>query len=214
MLNFLALLGWHPKQDEEIMSMDEMIAKFEISDVHKAGAVLDVVKLDWMNGEYIKKMPLDELYSRLETFLQKYEKDFYENIFSKASKEFNQKILAELQTRLKRLNEFVELTTFMYTDAKVARELLVNPKMKIETESEAIESLTFLLPLLENADYSSLDSIKEKIIPAIAEAGKKNGQILWPLRVALSGEQYSPGAFELAYILGKNKTLERVKRYL
>jgi nondiscriminating glutamyl-tRNA synthetase len=58
LLNFLALLGWHPKQDEEIMSMDEMIEKFEIADIHKAGAVLDPIKLDWMNGEYIKRMPI------------------------------------------------------------------------------------------------------------------------------------------------------------
>lgn len=57
-MNFLSLLGWHPKQDEEIMTMDEMIAKFEITDIHKSGAVLDPIKLDWMNGEYIKRMEL------------------------------------------------------------------------------------------------------------------------------------------------------------
>jgi nondiscriminating glutamyl-tRNA synthetase len=58
LLNFLSLLGWHPKQDEEIMTMDEMIAKFDITDIHKSGAVLDPIKLDWMNGEYIKRMEL------------------------------------------------------------------------------------------------------------------------------------------------------------
>lgn len=214
LLNFLSLLGWHPKQDEEIMSMDEMISKFEITDIHKAGAVLDPVKLDWMNGEYIKKMPLESLYKAISDFLEKYENDFFVNNFSTKSEEFNQKIIAELQTRLKRFNEFVELTTFLYSEAKVTKNLLANPKMKIETEEQGIEALQFLLPLLENADFSSLDTLKEMIIPAIAEAGKKNWQILWPLRVALSGEQFSPGAFELAFILGKDETLSRVKKYL
>lgn len=213
-LNFLSLLWWHPKQDEEIMSMDEMIEKFEISDIHKAGAVLDPVKLDWMNGEYIKRMNLETLYERLEKYLQNYQKDFYENIFAKATKEFNLKIVAELQTRLKRFDEFIELTIFLYNGARVARDLLVNPKMKIENEDQAIDALRFLSPLLEHADFTSLENLKNSLLPAIAESWKKNGQVLWPLRVALSGEQYSPWAFELAYILGKEETISRIKKYL
>ena len=214
LLNFLSLLGWHPKQDEEIMSMDEMIQKFEITDIHKAGAVLDPIKLDWMNGEYIKKLPLDDLYLRLEKFLQKYETEFFENTFSKFPREFNEKILSELKTRLKRFDEFRELTTFFYSEPKIAKDLLVNPKMKITTEAEAIENLKFIFPILETLDYFDLDAMKNTILPKIAEAEKKNGQVLWPLRVALSGEQFSPGAFEIAYILGKDETLARVKKYL
>ena len=214
LLNFLSLLGWHPKQDEEIMSMDEMIQKFEITDIHKAGAVLDPIKLDWMNGEYIKKLPLDDLYARLEKFLQKYETEFFENTFSKFPREFNEKILSELKTRLKRFDEFRELTTFFYSEPKIAKDLLVNPKMKITTEAEAIENLKFIFPILETLDYTDLDAMKNTILPKIAEAEKKNGQVLWPLRVALSGEQFSPGAFEIAYILGKDETLARVKKYL
>ena len=214
LLNFLSLLGWHPKQDEEIMSMDEMIQKFEITDIHKAGAVLDPIKLDWMNGEYIKKLPLDDLYARLEKFLQKYETEFFENTFSKFPREFNEKILSELKTRLKRFDEFRELTTFFYSEPKIAKDLLVNPKMKITTEAEAIENLKFIFPILETLDYFDLDAMKNTILPKIAEAEKKNGQVLWPLRVALSGEQFSPGAFEIAYILGKDETLARVKKYL
>ena len=214
LLNFLALLGWHPKQDEEIMSMDEMIEKFEITDIHKAGAVLDPVKLDWMNGEYIKKMDFEELFSRLKTYLEKYQKDFYENVFSKKSDEYNKKIVRELQTRLKRFDEYIDLTGFFYTDANIRKDLLVNPKMKIESESDAIESLRFLFPILKTADYSDFENFKNDILPKIAESGRKNGQALWPLRVALSGEQFSPGAFELAYILGRDETVNRVKKYL
>jgi len=73
--------------------------------------------------------------------------------------------------------------------------------MKIESEAEAIESLRFVLSYIENGDYTSIDTLKAPILEAIATAGKKNGQVLWPLRVALSGEEFSPGSFELAYIL-------------
>ncbi len=210
LLNFIALLGWHPKQDQEIMTMDEMIARFEIKDIHKSGAVLDPVKLDWMNGEYIKKLPVPDLHTRLSDYLEKYESEFYLLVFSQAGYTFNTKIIAELQTRMKRFEEFRELTTFLYSDAKTRKDLLANPKMKIESEEEWLAALRFIFPILEKADFSSLDTLKSSLLPAIAEAGKKNGQILWPMRVALSGEEFSPGAFELAYILWKEKTLQRV----
>ena len=74
--------------------------------------------------------------------------------------------------------------------------------------------MKFIFPILETLDYVDLDAMKNMILPKIAEAEKKNGQVLWPLRVALSGEQFSPGAFEIAYILGKDETLARVKKYL
>ncbi len=214
LLNFLALLGWHPKQDEEIMSMDEMIEKFEITDIHKAGAVLDPVKLDWMNGEYIKRMDIGELHTRLARYLETYEKEFYEKVFSQKNYDENTRIIRELQTRMKRFDEYIGLTTSLYGDAKVRKDLLVNPKMKIETEAEWLAALEFVLPYLETADYSDLDGLKAPILEAIAQAGKKNGQILWPLRIALSGEEFSPGAFELAYILGRDEAVKRVKKVL
>ncbi len=214
LLNFLSLLGWHPKQDEEIMTMDEMIAKFEITDIHKSGAVLDPIKLDWMNGEYIKRMELGELHTRLARYLEQYESDFYHDIFSQKDYQFNTRIISELQTRMKRFDEFIELTKFLYNEANIRRDLLVNPKMKIEIETDALASLEFVLPILETADYTSLETLKAPILETIATTGKKNGQVLWPLRVALSGEEFSPGAFELAYILGRDESIKRVKKVI
>lgn len=201
LLNFLSLLGWHPKTDQEIMTMDEMIEKFEIKDIHKSGAVLDPVKLDWMNGEYIKRMGIGELHTRLARYLEEYEEYFYRNTFSQRDYEYNTRIIRELQTRMKKFDEYIGLTTSLYGEAKIRKDLLVNPKMKIETENEALDALRFALPLIESADYTSLDGLKTPVLEAIGASGKKNGQILWPLRIALSGEEFSPGAFELAYIL-------------
>jgi glutamyl-tRNA synthetase len=214
LLNFIALLGWHPKQDEEIMTMEEMITKFDIKDIHKSGAVLDPVKLDWMNGEYIKRLEIGELHERLAQYLEEYEKDFYEKSFAKRDYEYNQKVIRELQTRMKRFDEFVWLTHFLYQDIRVRKELLCNPKMKIENELDALDSLKLVYPLLEQADYRDIEKIKAPILEAIAGSGKKNGQVLWPLRIALSGEEFSPGAFELAYILWRDESLKRIEKYL
>jgi nondiscriminating glutamyl-tRNA synthetase len=214
LLNFLSLLGWHPKQDEEIMSMDEMIEKFEITDIHKSGAVLDPIKLDWMNGEYIKRMELGELHSRLAKYLEEHEATFYKDVFSQKNYDFNAKIIKELQTRMRRFDEFISLTQFMYHDAQFRPELMMNPKMKIETIKEWQSALEFVLPFIENGDFSTIDSLKTPILSAIVESWKKNGQILWPLRIALSWEEFSPGAFELAYILWSEKSTQRIRTYL
>ena len=195
------------------MSMSEMIERFQLKDIHKSGAVLDSVKLDWMNGEYIKKMEIGELHGRLATHLEKYEDIFYREIFSQKDYEFNARIIQELKPRMRRFDEFIELTKFLYGEANVRRDLLVNEKMKIESEGDAIEALRFIFPFIESGDYTSLDTLKAPILEAIAGAGKKNGQILWPLRVALSGEEFSPGSFELAYILGAKKSSERIEKY-
>lgn len=214
LLNFIALLGWHPKQNEEIMTMEEMIAKFEISDIHKSGAVLDRIKLDWMNGEYVKKMEIGELHERLAEYLKTYENEFYTSTFAPADYEFNTKILRELQLRMKRFDEYIELTKFLYQDAEIRTDLLTNPKMKIETLDFAWESLKLAKEVLETTDFSILENLKTPLLEAISRAGLKNGQVLWPLRVALSGEEFSPGAFELAFILGKDKSLKRIQKVL
>ena len=168
------------------MSMAEMIAKFEITDIHKSGAVLDPIKLDWMNGEYIKRMELRELHTKLSKYLETYEPDFYKNIFSVRDYTFNEKIIRELQTRMKRFDEYISLTPSLYGDAKIRKDLLVNPKMKIESESEALDSIKWVREYIESADYTSLENLKTSILEAILHSGKKNGQILWPLRIALS----------------------------
>jgi glutamyl/glutaminyl-tRNA synthetase len=118
------------------------------------------VKLDWMNGEYIKRMPLGELHTRLAKYLEEYEEDFYREIFSQKNYDYNSRILSELQTRMKRFDEYIPLTKSLYGEASIRKDLLTNAKMKIETEEEALESLRFALPLLESADYSDMEKLK------------------------------------------------------
>jgi glutamyl/glutaminyl-tRNA synthetase len=166
-----------------------------------------------MNGEYIKRMPIWELHTRIAQFLEKYEEAFYTHTFSQKNYDYNAKIISEIQTRLKRFDEYISLTHSLYGEAVVRKDLLINPKMKIESEADWIVSLMFILPHIQNADFTSLETLKWPILEAIASAGKKNGQILWPLRVALSGEEFSPWAFEIAYIIWKDATMDRIKKY-
>lgn len=158
-------------------------------------------------------MEIGELHTRLAKYLERYESDFYRDLFSQKDYTWNTKVLLELQTRMKRFDEYIALTKSLYGTAELRRDLLVNPKMKIESEADALAALEFGLPLLMAADYNSLDTLKAPILEAIAASGKKNGQILWPLRVALAGEEFSPGAFELAYILGREESERRIRAY-
>jgi glutamyl/glutaminyl-tRNA synthetase len=94
--------------------MEEMIAKFEITDIHKSGAVLDPIKLDWMNGEYIKRLSIGDLHAKVAKHLEEYEEEFYKNTFSQKNYDYNNRIILELQTRMKRFDEFISLTSCLY----------------------------------------------------------------------------------------------------
>ena len=205
---------FHQSRWRQIMSMQDMIFLFEISNIHKSWALLDPIKLDWMNWEYIKRMEIGELHARVAKYLEEYEPDFYKTVFSPRDYKYNTRIIAELQNRMKRFEEFIPLTSCLYGDVWVRNDLMVNVKMKIETVEQWVDALRFILPLLISADYTSLDTLKVNILGAIATSWQKNWQILWPLRVALSGEEFSPGAFELAYILGRDESVKRIQRII
>jgi len=191
---------------------------FELSRVNPAGALVDMEKLKSINAQNIKNMSLDELFSRIETYLIEYENDFFVNIFSKAPQELHEKIIQELQTRLVTFDEYPRLTHFLYEDivpTEKTVELLVNPKMKIADIEIAQKWLELASNIVESISPDmTLEEIKNIFIEHIAKNDMKNGQVLWPVRVALSGEQFSPGALELVYILWVEKTAQRLKNIL
>ncbi len=168
-----------------------------------------------MNAQYITALPAQDLLDRLTKYLVRYQQDFYTSTFEPAGQIRNLAIVRELQTRLKRLSDYPELTTFFYGEARQQPELLVNAKMKIESLTQAKEFLSFGLSLLESLpNDADSEAIKVYMISGIAAAGHKNGQILWPLRIALSGEEFSPGAFECLAILGPKLSIQRVRALL
>lgn len=214
-INYIALLGWNPKTTEEIFSLEELIERFDLRQVHKAGAIFDVEKLEWFNAKYIQNQDINILYEELSDYLKVYDLDFYENTFSKASSEYNKSILKELQTRLKTFGEFKSLTTFFYSEPDIAPiELFLNPKMKIDSTEILGKWLSLIMEILKEWHFNNYDEMKNIFIEKIKEVEMKNGQVLWPVRVALSGEEFSSWAFELIWILWLEKSIQRIEKVL
>lgn len=213
LINYIAFLGWNPKTTQEIFTREELIESFSLEGINKAGATWDDDRLNWMNAQWMQKLPLEELVQRLEEYLKTYQGEFYSTIWSQASLELNTAIVRELKTRMKRFDEFPLLTGFLYRDPVRREDLMVSEKMKIASLSEAQEGLRVFMYALENFDLQGIEAFKTQTLAHIASMGKKNGQVLWPARVALSGEEFSPGAFEIASILGVSESKRRLEQY-
>jgi len=207
-INFVALLGWHPGEGDtqEIYSMDELEKTFDIKRVHKAGAVFDLQKLDWLNAQYIKKLSIDELYQKsLEFFAQK---DFYNNASEeKKSEEYVKKVLTVEQERLAKMSEVGESNKFFFSDINYDKSLLRWKDMSDEALEESLEKSKSVLESIDENDWE-IKNIEEKLFAA---AGDKKGDLLWPLRACLSGEQKSPSPMQLAWVLGKKESLNRLE---
>lgn len=205
-INFVAFLGWNPGEGstQEIFSMEELIEKFDLKKVHKAGAVFDLKKLDWLNAQYIKKLSIDELYNlSLEFFKQK---DFYNNASEeKKSEEYVKKVLTIEQERLENLSAVGESNKFFFQDIEYNKDLL---KWKDMEEIELKESLEKTRETLSSIKEWEKDKINDALLKT---AGDKRGEFLWPLRVALSGEKKSPPPNEVAWILGKEESIKRIE---
>ena len=202
-MNYIALLGWSPTDNQEIFTMDELIEKFDISGISKSPSIFDIKKLTWMNGEYIKAMNFDRFYGLVEHRLKGAIK----------TPGIDLKFVAELlKTRLETLNDIDDMVDFIDELPNYTTDLYVHKKMKT-TEEIALASLKAAVSVLEEHENWTNDSIYECLMKLVQEMGIKNGQMLWPIRTALSGKPSSPGgATELAVILGKNETVKRLKR--
>lgn len=214
LINYMAFLGWNPKSTEEIFSMDELIANFKLENLNKSGAVFDVEKLNWYNSKYLVAWDINDIYEKFMAWAEIYDNNFYKNTLLKADNEYNKSVLLELKTKIKKFDEFKEQTTFFYSDdIKVDTDIMLNEKMKITNMEIVKNGLNLTLNTLKNLEWEieSIDQIKTIFIEAIKEAWMKNWQVLWPVRVALTWEKFSPWALEMMYILGKDKSINRLE---
>lgn len=194
MINFMALLGWHPEGDREVFPLNEIAEKFEIEKVQKGGAIFNEGKLNWFNGEYIKSIETEDLVERAAGFAPE-ERLKDKELFQRA-------VLAERE-RMTRLCDFKELGGFFFELPDYETELLVwknTPPQKIRENLEAV------LKILEVA--SSEDEAEEKLISLAEERGR--GEVLWPTRAALSGKKASPGPFEIIRVIGVPESRKRL----
>lgn len=205
-INFVAMLGWNPGEGsvQEIFSMEELIEKFELTKVHKAGAVFDIKKLDWINGQYIKKLSADELLKNALPFFA--EKDFFAKATAdKKTDEYLKKVLTIEKERLAKFSDVGEENIFFFQDISYDKEML---RWKTITDEEIVVSLEKSKITLEEITDWTLENIEKELLSA---AGDKRGDLLWPLRASLTGAQKSPSPFECAWILGKTESLKRIE---
>jgi glutamyl-tRNA synthetase len=201
LLNFVLFLGWNPGTDQELFSLADMIKQFDLAKVHKAGAVFDLEKLNWLNSQYIRKLSVDELVAKC--------RPYYAAAGITAPDEQLKKIIASEQERIKTLDEIVESTAFYFQLSEYDVTLL--PWKKNSTE-QTRAALVFAQTTLEQfADEPWTEAeLEPRFLEAMERDGKAKGDILWPLRVALSGLRASPGPFAILAALGKAEALRRI----
>ncbi len=200
-VNFVALLGWSPEDNEEIMSLEDLVRKFDYRRMNKSPAVFDYGKLKWMNGEYIKKMD-DAAY--LERALPIIEETIKRDVDRR-------KIAMMVKTRIEVFTEIPEKIAFFEKVPEYGNEMYVHKKMK-STEESSLKVLQEVVPVLEGQEDFTNDALYTLLTGFAAEHEYKNGTVLWPIRTALSGLPQTPGgATELLEILGKEESLARIR---
>ena len=202
-INYIALLGWSPGGEQEIFTMDELIKAFNLEGISKSPAIFDIQKLNWLNGEYIRKLSSEEFHALALPYIRQAVKN--EAIDT-------HKISGLLHQRCEKLSDIPEQVDFFDNLPEYSPELYCHKKMKTNEEN-SLSSLQAVLPVLENLSDWNFDAIHSALFDLIAKLEVKNGIILWPLRVAVSGKSFTPGGgVELADILGKEETLNRIRK--
>jgi len=212
LINFLALIGWNTPDEQEIFSMDELIEKFTLDRVHKGGAIFDIKKLDWINGEYIKK----EIKEDIDNFFKKL-KPFIKGKLPTGKDKLIKQILSDpdFEGRFKKLSEISDTLSSFFSDVPdYPLDLIMFAKFGI-TEDILKKVLEKAKSVISNTDWDKGDSSKnaelsEKMVGIVSELSLKNGQVLWPIRVALSGLEKSPNFSTLMVYLGKKEVLKRL----
>ncbi len=204
LINFVAFLGWNPGDEREIFSLEELIKEFSLEKVNKSGAVFNLEKLDWYNKQYLLKMDLDELSKRVKLFLN----EKYTNV---APTKLEQAIDLE-RGRSTTLLELAHKIEYLLTedDLSYPVEFLVWKKSSKDEVKKVLPEIFSFLQTFDANQWTKL-GLTEKVVEWVKNNGYTNGMVLWPLRVALSGQENSPGPFEIAEVLGKEITLQRIR---
>ena len=200
-VNYVALLGWSPEDNQEIFSLAELVQKFDYRNMSKSPAVFDVTKLKWMNGEYLKAMDPDTFYQMAEPYLR-----------AVITKDLDlKKIAGMVKTRIEVFPDIAGQIDFFEALPEYDVEMYTHKKMKTNT-GNSLEVLREILPLLEAQDDYSNDALYGVLSGYVEKKGCKTGFVMWPVRTAVSGKQMTPaGATEIMEVLGKVESLARIR---
>ncbi|MBQ1487672.1 MAG: glutamate--tRNA ligase, partial [Lachnospiraceae bacterium] len=201
-VNFVALHGWSPEDNQEIKSLDELIQSFDYRHMSKSPAVFDYTKLKWMNGEYMKAMDFDTFYEMAEPYIKEV---IHKNLDLK-------KIAAMVKTRIEIFPDIKDHIDFFEEMPEYDSDMYIHKKMKTTKES-SLAVLKEIRPVLEAFDDYTNDALYQVLVSFAEQKEMKNGMVLWPVRTALSGKPMTPcGATELLEVLGKEESLSRIDK--
>ena len=199
-VNFVALLGWYPESNQEIMSLEELTKQFDYHRISKSPAVFDYEKLKWMNGEYCKAMDDEAFYELAKPYIEK----------AVTRPIDGRRLAAMVKTRIGALTEIADHLDFFEAVPEYDIALYTHKKMKTNAEN-SLAVLKAVKPLLEAQEDFTNDALYATLQAFAAENGYKNGTVLWPIRTALSGKAMTPaGATEILELLGKEESLARI----
>jgi glutamyl-tRNA synthetase len=206
MINFIATLGWNDGTEQEIFSRTELIEKFKLSQAGRGGAHFDERRLEWMNGVYIRNLPLDELYERV--------KDYWPSEATEAGEDYKKQVLGLVQERLKYLAELPELTRFFFINLPLNPELISGHKQLKKFSAEELKSmLETAKESLEQSDFS-VDDLTSRLNALLEQTEQKPAVLFSLIRIATTQAPASPGLAESLVVLGKDRSLMRIDQQL
>jgi len=206
LVNFIASLGWNDGTEQEIFSRDELIEKFSLKKVQRSSARFDEQRLQWMNGQYIRALSLDELYKRVGSFWPTEAKT--------ATEGYKRAVLSLVQDRLKTLAELPLLSSYFFAEPRPDWTMIeTNKQLKKLEKTELISLLKTAHDTLEETDFNE-ENLTETLNRLLETTGQKPAVLFGLLRLALTWAPFSPGLAETMAVLGKEKSLARIQRLL
>jgi glutamyl-tRNA synthetase len=206
MLNFLATIGWNDGTEQEIFTVDELVAKFDLSRVQRSGGKFDEQRLLWLNGAHIRRLDLDKLYSCSQ--------DFWPASASGAGEAYKKDVLRLVHERLKFLAELPELTGFFFTDPHPTEDLFAsNKQLKKLTPKERGDMLQQTAGAIAESDFTEAD-LEARLRTLVAQLGTKPSILFGLIRAVVTGSNAAPGLFETMHVLGKERVLARLSKSL
>lgn len=202
LINFVALMGYNPSADRELYTLEELIPLFDISKVNKAGAVFNVEKLQWMNGQYIRQTPPETLAMLVAPFLEQAGKS--------VPNELLVRVCSVERERMTVLTDIIEAIDIYQSVPSYESNLLVWKKSDAQDAKTQLTTMREVISGLDATTVASIALMEEVVRGYITSNGLQNGNVLWPLRVALSGRSSSPSPFELLWALGREESLTRI----
>lgn len=206
LINFLATIGWNDGTEQEVYTVDEIVQKFSLARVQKSGGIFDEKRLVWLNGAHIRRLSLDELYSKV--------KNFWPESAAAATDGYKKDVLRLVHERLKFFSELPQLTHFFFEEPHVSDTVFAdNKQLKKLTAEERNAMLTKVANTLEPSDFSESD-LEARLRPLVDGLQTKPGILFGLIRAAITGSNIAPGLFETMHILGRDKVIARIKKVI